>query len=211
MKPYYSENGIEIYNCDCREIFNDISGYDLIVTDPPYGIGYDGNNLKEKVSIIGDEYEQDLEFILNSEKDVVVFGANNFPRQLPFGGRWICWYKRLSSNADRMLGSPFELAWTNRRSGYDIMIRVLHGGVVNADKNRRGRVHPTQKPISLMISVLNIFKNSTCVIDPFMGSGTTIIAAKEIGMKSIGIEIEEHFCEEASKFLSQGVLDFGKD
>lgn len=209
MTLYYSENKIEIYHGDCRKILPGIQGYDLILADPPYGIGYDGNNLKEKVSVIGDHEEQDFEFILSKECDVVCFGANNFPRQLPHGGRWICWDKRLSSKADKMLGSPFELAWTNRTSGYDRMIRVLHGGVVNADRNRRKRTHPTQKPIALMIAVLNLYPKVKFVVDPYMGSGTTLIAAKELGLKAVGIELEEKYCQDAVDSLSQGVLDFG--
>ena len=106
-----------------------------------------------------------------------------------------------------MLGIAFELAWTSRTHGFDKMFRVLHGGVVNANDGKR--VHPTEKPISLLREIIaTIFDEARIILDPFMGSGTTLRAAKDLGRKAIGIEIEERYCEMAAKRMAQEVLCF---
>lgn len=104
-----------------------------------------------------------------------------------------------------MLGSAFELAWTSRKSGFDQMFRVLHGGVVN--KNGGKRIHPTEKPITLMLQIIEkIYPDVGVVLDPFSGSGTTLRAAKDLRKKAIGIEIEERYCELTANRLRQEVL-----
>lgn len=210
MKPYYSDQYCTIYHGDCRAIIPEVAVPDLILTDPPYGIGYVANvpNAKVFESIEGDSSEPDLAHIFAFDPicPLVIFGANNFPRQLPHRGRWICWDKRVNPKADAMLGSPFELAWTNRKSGYDVMIRVMHGGVVNSDYRETARVHPTQKPTALMKHILQLYPSRATVLDPYMGSGTTLRAAKDLQRKAIGIELEERFCEVAAKRMRQEVL-----
>jgi len=124
---------------------------DLVLTDPPYGIGAEEYrsslpDTKGKVfieAIKGDRDNSCVEWLLGNIDDdnAVIWGANNWPHLLPHKGRWCCWDKRCGERSDKMLGSPFELAWENRHSGFDVMIRVLHGGVINADKGRR--LHPT--------------------------------------------------------------------
>lgn len=103
-----------------------------------------------------------------------------------------------------MLGSAFELAWMSRVSGFDRMVRKLHGGVVNADGGKR--VHPTQKPSGLFKQILDMYPDAKTVVDPFMGSGSVLLAAKLEGRQAIGIEVEEQYCEAAANRLAQGVL-----
>jgi DNA modification methylase len=107
-----------------------------------------------------------------------------------------------------MIGSPFELAWCSGDQKSGLMYRVLHGGVVNADKANTIRYHPTQKPLTLMTRIIGDLTIGT-VADPFMGSGSTLRAAKDLGRGAIGIEIDERYCEIAARRLAQGVLDFG--
>jgi DNA modification methylase len=216
LKPYYQDEQATIYLGDCREILPQLEKVDLVLTDPPYGIGYNAQksnlpNSKNFEDIIGDEKEPDLTHIweLNSTADLIVFGANNFPRQLPHRGRWICWDKRVNPKADAMLGSPFELAWCNKKSGFDRIIRLMHGGVVNQDHRQIDRVHPTQKPVALMRTILEWYPAVQSIVDPYLGSGTTLLAAKNLGRKAIGIEIEEKYCEIAVRRLRQSVLPFG--
>jgi len=215
MKPYYSDDYATIYHGDCREILPGLPQVDLVLTDPPYGIEADGfrGSLPESkgrtmvVPIAGDGDLACAEWLFSWIGDTpsVIWGSNNWPHLLPHKGRWCCWDKRCGERADRMLGSAFELAWENRKSGFDTMIRVLHGGVVNADGGKR--LHPTQKPVELFSRVLVRYENANMVLDPFMGSGPTLVAAKNLGRKSIGIEIEERYCEIAVERLSQEVLD----
>ena len=211
-KPYYQDDAVTIYHSDCREILPHLEPVDLVLTDPPYGISWEGHPGSDIVwrpiandsctGIVADFFEW-----LPSEQDAVVFGANCFPDIIPHRGRWICWDKRLTVNADKMLGSSFELAWMNKKSGFDQMFRVLHGGVVN--KNGGKRVHPTEKPITLMGQIISrIYPDSKLILDPFMGSGTTLRAAKDLGRKAIGIELEEKYCEIAAKRMKQEVFSF---
>ena len=212
MKPYYDHAGITLYHGDCREILPGLGRFDLLLTDPPYGIDYSAQNQNLpnatiRDNIAGDDSVELASFAVASVEqasNAVIFGANCFPQLLPHRGRWLCWDKRICENADKMLGSPFELAWENRHSGFDSMVRVLHGGVVNADGGKRQ--HPTQKPVALFRRIVQRYKNAQTILDPFAGSGTTLVAAKLEGRKAVGIEINERYCEIAAKRLAQGVL-----
>jgi len=221
VKPYYQDSAVTIYHGDCREILPTLNQVDLVITDPPYGIDFVKSNKHLKdyhgndrvwANIKNDSDVPDLSLVFVAGIHVVVFGANYFPSILPHRGRWIVWDKRVTERADNLLGSPFEIAWTNRTSGYDWIFRIQHGGVINADsygKNNLPRFHPTQKPVRLFKAIIQKFKdNPQTILDPFMGSGTTLRAAKDLNKKAIGIEIEEKYCEIAALRMSQEVLQF---
>jgi predicted RNA methylase len=178
---------------------------DAIITDPPYGIDYlpdwkrcDGSDGEWK-KIANDDTAFDPSFLLDiATETTVIFGANHFSDQLPCGS-WICWDKRLTEDADLMYGSPFELAWfkSTRTSKTSIMVRCLHGGVINADRQSSGqahRFHPTQKPIIVMREIIEkLTLNSDRIFDPFIGSGTTLLACQELGRKCWGMEIDPEY------------------
>jgi DNA-binding transcriptional regulator YdaS (Cro superfamily) len=178
---------------------------DAIITDPPYGIDYlpdwkrcDGSDGEWK-KIVNDDTAFDPSFLLDiATETTVIFGANHFSDQLPCGS-WICWDKRLTEDADLMYGSPFELAWfkSTRTSKTSIMVRCLHGGVINADRQSSGqahRFHPTQKPIIVMREIIEkLTLNSDRIFDPFIGSGTTLLACQELGRKCWGMEIDPEY------------------
>ena len=204
MKPYYSEPGIDIYLGDCRDILPSLPKVDLVLTDPPYGIDLKNTNpIYKDSAIYGDEEDFDPTFLLPFE-NLIIWGANNFAHKLPKGG-WLCWDKRCNEIADKAIGSPFELAWINKPSMFKIK-RLQHGGFINADVPNQKRFHPTQKPIDLMMWCIELLDNPQTILDPFMGSGTTLRAAKDLGRKAIGIEIEEKYCEIAVSRLRQEVL-----
>lgn len=207
MSELYSHAGISIHHGDCRDILPTLGAFDLLLTDPPFGIDYE-STFNPRGKITGDDGSLDLGFLFARGRHQCIFGANNFPHLLPFGGRWLCWDKRVVEAADRMKGSPFELAWTNRDHGFDWMIRLMHGGVVNDDGGKR--FHPTQKPKRLWAEIIRRFRiidpTIKRVIDPFVGSGGSLIAAKEAGLEAVGIEIEERYCHVAAQRLSQELL-----
>ncbi len=186
-----------LYLGDCMEILPTLPRVDAVVTDPPYGIDYQstlvnlGATKHEKIA--GDISPIDLRWMLGMGCPVLSFGASNWPEQLPHRGRWLCWDKRtIDGAADAMLGSPIELAWANKTTGYDKIVRVLHGGVVNADGGKRE--HPTQKPIKVMTeAILWVARDADCILDPFMGSGTTGVACMNLGRKFIGIELDPKY------------------
>ena len=194
-----------LYLADCMEVLPTLGKVDAVVTDPPYGINYKATqpNASEFKRIHGDDGTLDLSAILSYAPNVIAFGANNFPHQLPHRGRWLCWDKRtIDGAADGMMGSPFELAWANKNNGFDKIVRVLHGGVVNADGGKR--FHPTQKPILVMVeSIKWAASNAQTILDPFMGSGTTGVACVKLGRKFIGIEREPEYFEIACKRIRE--------
>lgn len=198
-----------LYLGDCREVLPTLGKVDAVIADPPYGINYSTKQQRKPGAtqfdiIEGDEKEFDLSVVFAMTCPKIIFGANNFSRQLPHRGRWICWDKRCGiGGADKMLGSPFELAWEDRNTGYDRMVRIMHGGVVNADGRQINRVHPTQKPIALMLSCLGFLKDADLILDPFMGSGTTGVACVKLGRKFIGIELEPKYFDIACRRIEQ--------
>ena len=215
IKPYYKDESTAIYCSDNRQVlplFPDKS-FDLVLTDPPYGIDYNPqsyNPLSSFTPVIGDDSQFDPRPFLEYE-NVILWGANNYTKHLPKGG-WLCWDKRVIEKADNMVGSPFELAWVKKRELANVfkIARIQHGGVVNSDTLSGNiydkRLHPTQKPIKLMEWCLLLFPEAHLILDPFLGSGTTAVASKILGRKCIGIEISEKYCEIAAKRLSQSVM-----
>ena len=217
MKPYYQDEWVQIFHGDCREILPTLPKVDLVLTDPPYEIELPTshrkkyNGLSESFAPIENDTKgfclEWFEKIKSLTKDYIIFGGNNFIEFIPARYGWIVWDKRLNEMADRILGSPFELAITSKMSQYKIY-RIQHGGKINADSiwgNNDARYHPTQKPVALFLRIL---ADNPCdsIIDPFLGSGTTLLAAKKLNRHAIGIEIEERYCEIAARRCSQGVM-----
>lgn len=204
--PYYEDAkaGITIYHGDCRDILPTLGPVDLILTDPPYGIGaiwkggkgHGWANAREQ----GKERNQwDAESpdaatiaqVLAGGKDAIVWGGNYF--DLPISRGWLIWNKPERN----FTLAEAELAWTSK----DMVIRVFDCHRSDADRR-----HPTQKPVGLMRWCLSFFPDAQTILDPFMGSGTTLRAAKDLGRKAIGIEIEERYAEIAAKRLAQEVM-----
>jgi DNA modification methylase len=205
---------------DCLPILKSLPDkcIDLVLTDPPYGISYNNDDLARKsnasyADIQNDNGELDYKVLIAEfmrvSKRTIVFGAINFLKDVPYKGIWICWDKRTKIEADGVFGSPFELAWCDKIGGYDKIYRVMHGGVINADGANQPRFHPTQKPVSLMEYCLRDFSDDNAIIlDPFLGSGTTAVACKKLNRRFIGLEISEEYCKIARQRLAQGVLNF---
>lgn len=199
MKPYYERDGITIYHGDCREILPSIKA-DVVVTDPPYGIGFAAQPTKwqrragHKPEAWDDERPA-LGMALLAAPTQCIWGGNYFI--LPPSRGWLAWTK---PDAPPSMGSV-ELAWTN----LDRNARHISCSVGETNPERVG--HPTQKPLRVMTWCVAAMPPGS-ILDPFMGSGTTLVAAKLEGRKAIGIEIEERYCEIAAKRLAQGVLAF---
>jgi len=211
VTPYYQEAGITIYHGDCRDILPHVSA-DVVVTDPPYGIGavlkgktFGTSNAcatNDYLPIVGDDSPFDPSPFL-CFGGVVLWGANHYAARLPSESCWLVWDKR-----DGMKSNPLadcELAWTNLGGPARLFSHRWMGMI--RDSEREQRVHPAQKPSALMRWCLG-FVRGDLVLDPFMGSGTTLVAAKQLGRRAIGIEIEERYCEIAIKRLRQEFLPF---
>jgi len=211
MIPYWtsSDGRSAIYHADAMSLIPELMQLKptAIVTDPPYGIGYEASRYRGALHsgiLTGDAEEFDPAPWLTFGVPTILWGGNNFANRLPVGG-WLCWDKRLSEKADRMLGSPFELAWCSLRKKFK-MLRCQHGGAVNADGHGIKRVHPTQKPIRALewcLSDVLRLKPDSLVLDPYAGSGTTGVACVRAGHRFIGIEIEEEHCKSAAERLER--------
>lgn len=200
LTPYYSRDGIQIFLGDCREILPSVKA-DVVVTDPPYGLGdkWTGGTWFTRGVYAQDKCEWDsappqeiVETLLDRSIPTVLWGGNYF--SLPPSRCWFAWVK---SNAVPTM-ADMELAWTN----LDRPAQV-YGGPCGVSQ----RSHPTQKPLDLMRWCMGPIPTGT-ILDPFMGSGTTLRAAKDLRRKAIGIEIEEKYCEIAAKRLEQEVFNF---
>jgi len=222
IKPYYETELGALYHGDCLEILPQLTEkVDLVLTDPPYGIDVNTDYIRFKSNGIqgrkyklveGDKKVIDFKFLFDMNCKKVIFGANNFPQQLPFNSKkdgWICWDKRTNERADKLFGSPFEMAAIIGQRTHKI-IRMQHCGVKNADGDHSGRFHPTQKPIKLFYYILvNFFKRETLILDPFLGSGTTAVACERLGRRWIGIEISKEYCDIAVKRIKRENQGFG--
>ena len=206
MTPYYQDSAVTIYHGDCREIMPPLGTRFALLTDPPYGIDVDTDYTKtfgvrqssqRWERIVGDDQDFDPTLLL-AFRSAIIWGANNFPALLPAGG-WLIWKKTNPSP----LGSECEMAWTNSTR------RISLYATSRASLSPATAIHPTQKPIDLMCWCVGFLPFAATILDPFMGSGPTLVAAKNLGRKAIGIEIEERYCEIAARRLAQEVLPFG--
>lgn len=219
MRPYYDEDGITIFLGDCREILPSITA-DVVVTDPPYGVAWSTKDTRGKYGvrrfgcefppIAGDDAPFDPSIVLDLGLPTAMFGANHYADKLPPSAAWIVWDKRDGmASVDQ---SDCELCWTNVGGAARMIRYQFNGGLALAKENgiATGRgvpvgLHPTQKPVVVMSHVIRHMPEGS-VLDPYMGSGTTLVASKNLGRKAIGIEIEEKYCEIAVKRLAQRIL-----
>ena len=208
LKPYYEEKNITIYHGDCRDIIPFIPLPDLIITDPPYGMEFQSNHRFQKhMKIIGDK-ELDTAtirlFIDAAKCGVYTFCRWDNLKDMPPPKSVLVWVKNNWSMGDLLHehGRQWEAICFYPKENHKFIKRIPD--VINAD--RTGNFdHPTEKPSGLLRILIEANEGET-VLDPYMGSGTTLRAAKDLGRKAIGIEIEEKYCEIAVQRLRQEVL-----
>ena len=212
MRPYFERDGIAIYHGDCRYILPALQ-VDTICADPPYGLslGRRSGGARQNspfamalndYQITGDDEPFDPAHLLGYRR-VILWGGNHFASRLPDTRCWLVWDKREGGKPDDQADA--EVAWTN----FDEPMRLyshLWRGMIKASERNQRRVHPTQKPVSLMRWCLTIAKPQGVVCDPYMGSGPTLRAALDMGFPCVGIDTDERYCEVAAKRLDQMTL-----
>ena len=207
IKPYYGpHNGITIYCGDCREIVPLLPMFDLLLTDPPYGIGRDGSKAstgshggRKAYEFLGWDADRPdrwvMEMLCSKARKHIIWGGNYFTEAIGPSMKWLVWDK-----GQRIDQSDGELAWTS----LDGALRIFT--LNRAELAKDGAVHPAQKPEALIRWCLIQAGDVVTILDPFMGSGTTLVAAKRLGRVAVGIEREERYCEIAAKRLAQEAL-----
>jgi DNA modification methylase len=169
---------------------------DLVLTDPPYGIGIARNPFRQKFTKSDwddktpskDVFEE----IMRVSKNQVIWGGNYF--NLPPSRGFFIWDK---VQPEKFSSAMVEYAWSSRQ----YPAKMFKKRVVSIKK-----YHPTTKPTDLMEWCISFFKDTQTVYDPFLGSGTTAVACKKLGIDFIGSEISKEYCDIAESRLAQGVL-----
>jgi site-specific DNA-methyltransferase (adenine-specific) len=176
IKPYYDREGITIYCGDCREILPELPKVDLVLTDPPYGINLNTDNSRfcggtagniakrgngvgsaNGEKIIGDDKPFDPTFLLMVSSNQIIWGWNHFADKLP-QGTCLVWLKRYDEAFGSFL-SDAEIAWMSRGYGVYCKRDLSNNSIAN------DRVHPTQKPVSLMVWCLNLIPDAQTILD----------------------------------------------
>lgn len=208
-------DGLELILGDCLEVLPTLGRFDAVVTDPPYGIkhvahsntvrnGWKGKKAYADRDIHGDDEDFDPSPFLGFD-DVILWGANHYAQSLP-RGRWLVWNK-IATLEPWDSFSDVEIAWHNRR-GSDRIFSLLWKGLAQGEKTGGGeRFHPTMKPIGLMRWCLEHVPNAHTILDPFMGSGTTGVAAVKLGRKFTGIEIDEGYFDIACRRIEAALRE----
>jgi len=209
MDPYYSDDLVTIYHGDCREILPAVS-YDSVVTDPPYGVNqeYKPHGRSTGIRAAWDaEVPYDLIGSFGNCPVVWMGAAIRIREALqefdPPPERHLIWAPRftmsLSSNNGIAYRYHFIHTWRLPKQS-----RTVHDVFTDPTECGNWWDHQATKPLSLMTRLVALTEGS--VLDPFMGSGTTLRAAKDLGRQAIGIEIDESYCEIAATRMSQEVL-----
>lgn len=183
----------ELWHGDCRDVLPLLPACDLILTDPPYGIGYAaapvvGKNRASATRYAENDWDEsapDMRPFVALGLPAIIWGGNYFG--LPPSRCWLVWHK--PDYAPSI--SPVELAWTslNKNSGYYRYSCKATG----LERVAAGNPHPTQKPLRLMEWCLSFAPEAQRVLDPFMGSGTTGVACVRLGKSFVGIERERKY------------------
>ncbi len=203
----------ELWHGDCREVLPLLPPVDLVLTDPPYGLGIDGQ--KESTRRDGSQLRKHheklgwdsaipdgelMQAVLAAGSQQIVWGGNYFSDDLPSSRGWLVWFKGQTG----LTMSDGELAWTSL--SIPLRVKNLH----RTHLWQESPEHPTQKPTELMEWCLSFVPNAQTILDPFMGSGTTGVACMNLDRSFIGIERERKYfdiaCERIARAQAQGQL-----
>ena len=218
QQPCECKDGLTLYCGDCRDVLPLLEKVDLVLTDPPYGMRNNGDTTRfsggvlpgirhnrgegqVRPMIIGDDKPFDPTPFLDFPR-VILWGSNHFAQRLPVGTTLV-WIKKPEKLYGTFL-SDAEIAWM--KGGHGVYLMHKDWGGFNRLASDGPSVHQNQKPLALMLWCIQKAKGDGLILDPFTGSGTTLRAAKDLGRRAIGIEIEERYCKIAANRLRQEVL-----
>jgi DNA modification methylase len=183
---------------------------DMVFTDPPYGMFLDADYSKmvnkqgvagkKHNNIIGDHerYEpshifRDFDYV----DEIIIFGADYFSEFIPNKneGSWLVWDKRVEDKYDKVIGSAFELAWSKKKRKREILRHEYSSwGARMEGATENGKPHPTMKPVAMLSDVINKTESKN-IVDLFLGSGSTMVAAHQLQRKCYGMELDPKYCQ----------------
>ena len=222
MQHYYQDDHVTLYHGDCREITEWLAG-DVMVTDPPYGIrwkppGKGIGNGNHGPAIAGDQTTEtrDAALLLWGDRPWLIFGSLRAP--MPAGWKQALVFHKDCHNAGlvgvrrpwRNNWEPVFVGgrWPDQVPRLDAVVRTHELAATGYSGYVTRAGHPHAKPLDVMRQLIDACPPGV-VVDPFAGSGSTLRAAKDLGRKAIGVELDERYCEIAAERLGQEVLDFG--
>ena len=213
MKPYYEHGGVTIYHGDALALLPEIDA-DVLVTDPPYGIAHESGREGpfQHSQIANDETTatRDAALSLWGQRAALVFGT--WKRAAPAGAHTALVWDKGPASGMGDLSIPWKGSWELIFVCGEGFIGSRDEGVLRGHSvvtwASKGRKHPNEKPVSLLRYLIAKCPPGA-VLDPFCGSGSALVAAKDLGRRAIGIEIEERYCEIAARRLAQEVLPMG--
>lgn len=205
MKKEILSDTVVIYHGDCLDILPVIDGFDAIVSDPPYNLQTWNNRGKTNKGLVGDPDEilswdnaithEHINLIFNKSNHQILWGGNYYLDLLPRTKQMLVWNKMLRG----MHFNDCEIAWCSQ---FKEACRVFDFHV----SRNQNKQHPTAKPVELMRWCLSLLPNETASIcDPFLGSGTTGVAAINMGMSFVGIEKEQKYFDVSVKRIADAI------
>lgn len=232
MKPYYEENGVIIYNADCRDVLPELEPVSIVITDPPYKIHAEsGGGLHNKRSWLKNIHKAEIdsfdpEYFLYGIKNVLdpfhayIFCSKSLLKD------YISWFEKMNLNWELLIYAKQNPIPTKNNKylsdkEYCFFVRTPskcyfnNNAIFNKYKTvqtiavTKNIYHPAEKNIGYIKDRIIIStKKADIILDPFMGSGTTLVAAKQLGRKAIGIETNKKYCDVAIQRLKQNYLPF---
>jgi hypothetical protein len=210
MNPYYTDDHVTLYHGDCLSLTEWLAA-DVLVTDPPYGYSHasnwDGAFKGEVIANDLDLSTRDGVLALWGRRPALAFGSWRMPK--PIGTHTVLTWDKGPASGMGNLAIPWKpnteevyVIGSGFTGNRDSSVLSGHSVVTWASK---GREHPNMKPVTLMEAL--ILKTVGTVADPFTGSGSTLVAAKQLGRKAIGVELDERYCEITANRLCQDILD----
>ena len=201
---------------DCLEVMPLLGKVDAVVTDPPYGIGYspggggggitdaNGKRYEKRFTgkdiVIGDNEPFDPAHILELQVPTIMWGGNHYASRLPDMSSWLVWDKRRGTAVNDF--ADCEIAWSNLKTPARCIPHMWNGMIRDSERGIP-RVHATQKPIAIMEWCLGFLPDAKTILDPYMGSGTTLVACQRMGRHGTGIEIDPDYFEIACKRVDE--------
>lgn len=210
-KPYYEKDGQTIYHSDCRAILPHLPPVDLVLTDPPYGIGLEYGSFRDEPDNVRRLVETTIPRCIQLSKRTVLTCGTRQQHFYPPPTWVLCWLNKAGAYPNPWGFTCWQPILVYGTDPYlENKLGSRPDVIEHSEKSPQYYDHPCPKPEGFWKKLLLrcSVKETDVVLDPLMGSGTTLVACKELGRKGIGIEISEAYCAIAAKRLAQEVFDF---